>query len=72
MDAKSTWIPTWHRMDHDSQSLGLFLKTTLLEVGPTQNRETTALRRTLTTVGLCYFINFVDPRKNKFIEIAFG
>jgi hypothetical protein len=24
MDAKSTWIPTWHRMDHFSWSLGLF------------------------------------------------
>ena len=28
MDVKSTWIPTWHRMDHVSWSLGLFLKTT--------------------------------------------
>jgi len=28
MDVKSTWIPTWHRMDHASWSLGLFLKTT--------------------------------------------
>ena len=23
---KSTWIPTWHRMDHVSWSLGLFFK----------------------------------------------
>ena len=28
MDVKSTWIPTWHRMDHVSWSLGLFSKTT--------------------------------------------
>ena len=28
MDVKSTWIPTWHRMDHVSCSLGLFLKPT--------------------------------------------
>ena len=28
MDVKSTWIPTWHQMDHVSQSLGLFSKTT--------------------------------------------
>ena len=25
---KSTWIPTWHRMDYVSWLLGLFLKTT--------------------------------------------
>ena len=24
---KSTWIPTWHQMDHVSWSFGLFLKT---------------------------------------------
>jgi hypothetical protein len=29
MDVKSTWIPTWHRMDHVSRSLGLFQKQTL-------------------------------------------
>jgi hypothetical protein len=28
MDVKSAWIPTWHRMDHVSWSLGLFSKTT--------------------------------------------
>ena len=28
MDVKSTWIPTWHRMDHVSWSLGLLSKTT--------------------------------------------
>ena len=28
MDVKSTWIPTWHRMDHVSWSLGLFSTTT--------------------------------------------
>ena len=28
MGVKSTWIPTWHRMDHVSWSLGLFSKTT--------------------------------------------
>ena len=26
MNVKSTWIPTWHRIDHVSWSLGLFLK----------------------------------------------
>ena len=28
MRVKSTWIPTWHLMDHVSLSLGLFSKTT--------------------------------------------
>ena len=27
MDVKSTWIPTWHQIDHVSWSLGLFKKT---------------------------------------------
>ena len=27
MDVTSTWIPTWHEMDHVSWSLGLFPKT---------------------------------------------
>ena len=27
INIKSTWIPTWHRMDHVSWSLGLFFKT---------------------------------------------
>jgi hypothetical protein len=55
MDVKFAWIPTWHRMDHVSRSLGLFSKNHLFEVGLTQNRETMALR-TLTTVDLFYFI----------------
>ena len=28
MDVKYVWIPTWHRMDHFSWSLGLLSKTT--------------------------------------------
>ena len=28
MDVKSTWIPTWHQMDHVSWSLGLISITT--------------------------------------------
>jgi hypothetical protein len=36
MDVKSTWILTWHHMDHVSWSLGLSSKTTSLEVGITQ------------------------------------
>ena len=30
MDVESTWIPTWHRMDHASWSLGPFLRVTSL------------------------------------------
>jgi hypothetical protein len=60
MDVKSTWVPTWHQMDCVSWSLGL--KNHLLEVGPTQNRETMALR-TLTTVDSFYFIMYVDPHE---------
>ena len=28
MGVESTWIPTWHRRDHVSWSLGLFFKVT--------------------------------------------
>jgi hypothetical protein len=58
----STWIPTWHQMDHVSWSLELFSKTTSLEVGLTQNLESVALR-TLTTAGLFYFIMGEDSRE---------
>ena len=37
-------------------------KNCLLEVGPTQNWETMALR-TLTTVGLFYFLTCEDPHE---------
>ena len=45
-------------------------KNHLLEVGLTQNRETMALR-TLTTIGLFYFIMCEGPHEQTFIEIAF-
>jgi hypothetical protein len=61
MDVKSTWIPTWHPMDHASWSLGLF-SINLLEVGLTQKRETMELRR-LTIVDLFYFIMCEDPHE---------
>ena len=59
MDAKSTWIHTWHQMDHVSRSLGM-LSNLLWEVGLTQNRETMALW-TLTIVDVFYFIMVEDP-----------
>ena len=46
-------------------------KNLLLEVGLTQNQETTALQ-TLTTVDLFYFVMHENPHEYKFIEIAFG
>ena len=60
MDIKSTWIPTWHQLDHVLWSLGLFFKHHLLEVGLTQSREITALR-TFTTVDLFYVIICEEP-----------
>jgi hypothetical protein len=49
------WITTWHRMNHVSWSLELFSENHLLEVGLTQNEETTSLQM-LTTIGLFYII----------------
>ena len=46
-------------------------KKHLLEVGLTQNRDAVALR-TLTTIGLFYFIMRQDPHELKLIEIAFN
>ena len=71
MDVKSTWLPTWHHMDHVPRSLGLFSKNHLLEVGLPQKRETMALQ-TLTTVDLFYFIMCEDMREFKFNKIAIG
>ena len=53
MDVKSTWIPTWHQVDHVSWSLGLFSKP---PPGgrPKQNQVTMALRN-LTTNDLLHF-----------------
>jgi hypothetical protein len=48
MDVKSTWIPTWHPMNHVSWSLGLFQKPPL-GGRPNANRGDMALRM-LTTV----------------------
>ena len=62
MDVKSTWIPIWHQMDNVPWSLELFAKTTLLDVGLTQNRETMALPM-LTTVDLFYFTMCEDPHE---------
>jgi hypothetical protein len=39
MDVKSTWIPTWHQMDHVSWSFGLFSKSTPLESRPSTKLE---------------------------------
>ena len=62
MDVKSTWMPTWHQMDHVSWLLGLFSKITFWR-GLTQNRETMALQM-LTTVDLFYF-NMWETHMNR-------
>jgi hypothetical protein len=49
----------------------IIFKNHLLEVGLTQNWETTALR-TLTTIDLLYLIMCEDPDEYKSIGIAFG
>ena len=59
IDVKSTWIPTWHWMDHVTWSLGLFSKTTL-EVGLTQNRESITLRM-FTIIDSFYFYHVWGP-----------
>ena len=71
MDVKSTWISTWHLHGSCFMVTSIIFKNHLWEVGLTQNRETMALR-TLTTVGLFYFIMCEDLHEYKFIEIAFG
>ena len=71
MDVKSTWIPTWHPMDHVFMVTRIIFKNHLLEVGPTQNQETMALG-TLTTTDLFYSIMCEDPSEWKLIEITFG
>ena len=71
MDAKSTWILTWHPMDHVSWSLRLFSQNHFLEVGLTLNRETTALQ-TLTTINSFCIIMVENPHEQFFFEIALG
>jgi len=56
-------------MDSYMASNGSCFKNHLLEVWPTQNRETIALR-TLTTVDLFYLIMCEDLHEEKFIEIT--
>ena len=55
MDVKSTWIPTWHQMDHVFMVTWIVFKNHLLEVSLTQNWKTMSLR-TLTTVGFFFFL----------------
>ena len=61
MDVKSTWIPTWHPMDHVLWSLGRFSKTTSWRYA--QHKWETMALRTLITVDLFYFIVCGDPHE---------
>ena len=60
LDVKSTWIPTWHRMEHVSWSLGIFPNSISWRVGLTQNRETNALQK-LKSIDFFYFIICEEP-----------
>ena len=60
MDVKSTWIPTWHQNGSCFMITRTAFKNHLMEVGLTQKQETMALR-TLTNVGLFYFIMCENP-----------
>ena len=66
MDVKPTWLPTWHHIDHNSWSLGLFLKPRL-GGSLTQNRETMALQ-TFTTVDLFNSIMGEDLHESKSLK----
>ena len=69
MDIKSTWIPTWHRMDH--VLCWTILKNHLLEGGLTQKQEAMALWM-LAVVDLFYFNMCEGPYELSFIKIEFG
>ena len=61
MDVKSTWILTWHRMDHVSWLLGLSTKTTSWRVGLTQNHREIMALWMVTTVWLFLFYHVWGP-----------
>ena len=70
MGDNSTWIPTWHQVNHVLGSLGLF-EVGLFEVGPKQHREIMALWN-LTTINFFSFIMCEDSAWIEFIEVAFS
>ena len=61
MDAKSTWIPTWHRMVMFHGHLD-YLQNHFLEIDMTQNWEITGLQ-ILPNVDLFYSIMVRDPHE---------
>ena len=60
MGVKSTWIPTWHQVDHVFMVTWTMFRNHLLEVDLTQNHETMALWN-LTIVDLLCFVMCEDP-----------
>ena len=71
MDVMSTWLPTWHWMDHVSWSLGYFRKS------PLRGRSNTKLGehgiRNAHNCGFILFLSCARIRVNtKFIETTFG
>jgi hypothetical protein len=51
MDVQSTWVSTWHQVDHVFMVTWTIFINHLSKVGPTQNWETMTFRK-LTTVDL--------------------
>ena len=60
MDIKSTWIPTWHQMDHVSLSLGLNPQKPPLGGGPNTKLGDLGIPN-LRTTDLFYFIMYKKP-----------
>ena len=72
MDVKSTWIPSYMALNGSCFMITwTIFKDHFVEAGLRENRETMTFR-TLTTLGLVYFIMCEDPHDWKFIEIAYG
>ena len=64
MDVKSTWIPTWHRMDHVSWALGLFSKPPLVGRPNTKPRD-----HGTPNAHNCWFILLYYVWRPRWIEI---
>ena len=72
MDVESTWIPTWHRMDHVSCSLGLIQKPFLGGRPSTKLGDHGTPNAHSQPIDSFHSITCEEPHEEKFIEIAFG
>ena len=72
MDGKSTWIPTWHRMDR-----GFIVAWTISWQSSLEGRPNTKIgdNGTLNVIKRWFLFCFImceDPHEWKFVEIVFG